>query len=453
MGRRDNPRFDRRRRIAGRSCSVPGFPLVKITQKALAIAGLVVLLGAAYWVQNRSDGAKSSAAEPGASGATAGGASGAAGGGGSGTGAGAGGSGGSGRRGEGGPAPVEVAKVEQRRLEDEVHAVGSMRSNQSVMLRPEVSGRIQSLNFRDGQRVRKGELMVQLDDSLQQAQLAQARAQAGIAATNLQRSRDLAAQNFLSPSAVDQAAAALAVAEAQVRLAEAQVARMRIVAPFDALAGIRTVNVGDYVKDGADLVGLEDNSRMWLDFRLPERVLGRLKPGASIEAELDALPGKSFKGQVEAVDSQIDANGRALLVRARMANPGQVLKSGMFARVRTVMGVRENALVVPEEALVPLGNKQYVFKIEPAEKGQQARRIEIKVGMRLPGVVEILGEVKPGDSVVTAGQSRLGRGDAPAPVKLVDLNRPAGPRGAASGASGSARAASGSVAVEAAKVP
>lgn len=421
--------------------------LVKITQKTLAIAGLVVLLGGAYWVQNRSDAGKSTAAEPGAAGATAG-ASGAGGPGGA-----AGGGAGGGRRGEGGPSPVEVAKVEQRRLEDEVHAVGSMRSNQSVMLRPEVSGRIQTLNFRDGQRVRRGELMVQLDDSLQQAQLAQARAQAGIAATNLQRSRDLAAQNFLSPSAVDQAAAALAVAEAQVRLAEAQVARMRIVAPFDALAGIRTVNVGDYVKDGADLVGLEDNSRMWLDFRLPERVLGRLKPGATIEAELDALPGKSFKGQVEAVDSQIDANGRALLVRARMANPGQVLKSGMFARVRTVMAVREKALVVPEEALVPLGNKQYVFKIEPGEKGQQARRIEIQVGMRLPGVVEIKGELQPGDAVVTAGQSRLGRGDAPAPVRLVDLNRPAGPRGGASGASGAARAASGSIVVEAAKVP
>ena len=302
-----------------------------------------------------------------------------------------------------------------------------------------------------------GQLLVQLDDSLQQAQLQQAEAQAGIARTQLQRNRELLAQSFVSQSAVDQAVANLQVAEAQVALARAQVARMRIVAPFDALAGIRTVNVGDYVKDGADLVGLEDNSRMWLDFRLPERVLGRLQPGASIEAELDALPGKSFQGQVEAVDSQIDANGRALLVRARMANPGQVLKSGMFARVRTVMGVREKALVVPEEALVPLGNKQYVFKVEPGEKGQQARRIEIAVGMRQPGVVEIKGDVQPGDVVVTAGQSRLGRGDAPAPVRLVDLNRPAGPRGGASGAAGSARAASGAasgaVPVEAAKAP
>jgi membrane fusion protein, multidrug efflux system len=349
---------------------------------------------------------------------------------------------------------VEVAKVQLQRLEDDVRAVGTLRSNQGVMMRPEVAGRIQRLGFGDGQRVQRGQLLVQLDDSLQQAQLLQSKAQAGIARTNLQRSRDLAAENFLSQSAVDQAAATLAVAEAQVSLSEAQLARMKIVAPFDAVAGIRLINVGDYVKDGADLINLEDISSMWLDFRLPERVIGRIRPGTTIEAELDAQPGALFKGQVDAIDAQVDANGRAMLVRARVRNPGLQLKSGMFARVRAVMGTRDKALVVPEEALVPQGTKQYIYKIVNGEKGVMARREEITVGLRLPGMVEVTGKIEAGDTIVTAGQSRLGRGAEPVPVKVVDLNRPAGARSADRTASDAApakgRAASGALVSEAA---
>ena len=231
------------------------------------------------------------------------------------------------------------------------------------MVRPEVSGRIAALGFSDGARIRRGQLLVQLDDTLQQAQLKHAQAGTGIARTNLQRSRELVAQNFVSQSAVDQNAATLQVAEAQVALAQAQLAKMRIVAPFDGVAGIRVVNVGDYVKDGADIVSIEDNATVYADFRLPERFLARLKAEQTVEVALDALPGRSFAGAVEAVDTQIDADGRALLVRARLDNAQGVLRSGMFARVRIVFSTRENALVVPEEALVPQGGKQYLVKV------------------------------------------------------------------------------------------
>ena len=180
-------------------------------------------------------------------------------------------------------------------LDDDAQAVGSLRSRQGVMLRPEVSGRIAQLGFGDGQRVQRGQLLVQLDDTLQQAQLKQAEAQASIARTNLQRNRELVAQNFVSQSAVDQSAAALEVAEAQVALAQAQLARMRIVAPFDGMAGIRSVNVGDYVKDGADLVNIEDLSQVLV--RLPPaRAFHRrgVKPGQAVEVSLDALPGQQL---------------------------------------------------------------------------------------------------------------------------------------------------------------
>lgn len=334
---------------------------------------------------------------------------------------------------DGRPAVVEAGPVEVARLEDDLQAVGSLRARQAVMLRPEVSGRIKALSFTDGQRVRRGQVLVQLDDTLQQAQVQQADAQAAIARTNLQRSRELLAQGFVSQSAVDQNQAALQVAEAQVALARAQLARMKMVAPFDATAGIKLVNTGDYLKDGADIVNLEDMSSMAVDFRLPERYLARVKAGQPVDLEVDAMPGRSFKGRVEATDAQVDANGRSLLVRARVDNPDAVLRPGMFARPRIVFAVRERALVVPEEALVPLGARQFVFKIEPDGKGgQQARRMEAKLGLRLPGKVELMNDLAPGDLVVTAGHGRLTRSEV-APVRVIELGKPSGPRPGASG--------------------
>ena len=335
----------------------------------------------------------------------------------------------------GGPVSVEVGKVEVTTLADDALAVGSLRSRQGVMLRPEVSGRVAAIGFIEGQRVKRGQLLVQLDDTLQQAQLKQAQAQASIARTNLQRNRELVLENFVSQSAVDQSAAALEVAEAQVALSKAQLERMRIVAPFDGVAGIRNINLGDYVKDGADLVSIEDLSQVLVDFRLPERFVARVKTGQSVEVSLDALPGQGFTGRIDALDSVIDANGRSLLVRARLDNPGGVLKSGLFARTRIVFSTRENALVVPEEALVPQGSKQYLYKVADGPDGKIAKRLEARIGLRLPGKVEVLEGLAPGDLVVTAGQARLSRGES-APIKVVDLGRPGAARAPGNSASG-----------------
>ena len=310
--------------------------------------------------------------------------------------------------------------MERMRLEEDATAVGSVRSHQGVMLRPEVSGRVQRLGFRDGERVRRGQVLVQLDDALQRAQLQQAQAQAEIARTSLQRNRELLAQGFVSQSAVEQVEANLKVAQAQVALAQAQLQRLRIVSPFDGVAGIRTINVGDYVREGADLVAVEDSRSVWVDFRLPERYAARLRPGQPVEVTLDALPGRSFRGPVVALDSQLDANGRSLLVRARMDNTEGALRSGMFARTRVVLGVQEQALVVPEEALVPQGGKQYVLKVVDGPKGKVAQRIEAQLGARLPGKAQILQGLNDGDTVVTAGHGRLMRADGQA-VRVVQL--------------------------------
>jgi membrane fusion protein, multidrug efflux system len=347
---------------------------------------------------------------------------------------------------QGGPVAVEVGRVEAMRLEDDTQAVGTLRSRQGVMLRPEVSGRISKLGFTDGQRVRRSQLLVQLDDALQRAQLQQAEAQASIARTNLQRNKDLLAQNFISKSAVDQSQSSLEVAEAQVALAKAQLARMQIVAPFDGVVGLRVVNVGDYVKDGADLVNIEDLSSVWVDFRLHERFMARIKPGQGVQVTLDALPGRQYVGRIDALDSQLDANGRSVLVRAKLANTGGELRAGMYARSRVVFDVRESALVVPEEALVPLGEKQYLYKLVADGENRVAQRIEARIGSRVPGKVEVLEGLKAGDHVVIAGQARLGRGES-VPVRVVDLTRPGGnkPAAARAGAAASGAARNSSV--------
>ena len=406
----------------------------------VAVAGIALVALAAWWFQRPASPAAPAVAASSPPGPRAG-ASGPAG-----PGGGAGGA--------GGPAAVEVARAEAITIIDDVQAVGSLKARQGVMVRPEISGRIARLGFVDGQPVRAGQLLVQLDDTLQRAQLEQAKAQASIARTNLQRSRELLAQNFISQSAVDQNGAALQVAEAQVALAEAQLARMRVLAPFNGTAGLRVVDVGDYLKDGADVVKIEDLSALEVEFALPERYVARTRPGLPVELTLDAMPGSTFKGQIVALNSQIDANGRALLVRARVLNPGAVLRPGMFARPRVIFAVRENAVAVPEEALVPQGVRQFLFKVVDGPDGRKvAQRQEARIGLRVPGKVEILEGVKPGDAVVTAGQARLMRGDN-TPVRVIDLAQagraPGSPRGASAVGAGGAASGQGARAAAAA---
>jgi membrane fusion protein (multidrug efflux system) len=296
-------------------------------------------------------------------------------------------------------------------LVDDTQAVGSLKSRQGVILRPEISGRITQLNFQDGGRVKAGQLLVQLDDRLPMAQVQQALAELSIAEANQKRNQDLVAQNFISRRTLDESAAALQVAEAKLALARASAARLQILAPFDGLAGIRSVNLGDYLKDGADIVNIEDIEAIYVDYRLPERFQSKVRRGQTATVELDALPGRKFKAVLLAVDPLIDANGRSVGVRACIDNRRLQLRPGMFARVNTVFGQRDDARMVPEEAIVPQAGKQFVIRLLPEPDGQGfvTQRVEVKVGQRLSGQVEILNGVALGDSVVVAGQQRVQR--------------------------------------------
>ncbi len=373
----------------------------KFLYPVIAVVGIVAASGAAWWYQNKTPAAANRAsAGPASGGAPAAG-------------------------GPTRPVTVEVAKVQIMKLTDDAQAVGSLRSRQGVMLRPEVSGRITQLNFRDGERVRKGQLLVQFDDQLQLAQIKQSQAELSIAQANHKRNQELLAQNFVSQRSLDESAANLEVAQAKLALAQATAARLKILAPFDGIAGIRNVNVGDYLKDGTDIVNLEDIDTVYVDYRLPERFQTLLKSGQKATVELDALPGRRFEARVQAVDPLIDANGRSIGVRASITNQQLLLRPGMFARVSTVFGAREKARVIPEEAIVPQGGRQFVIKLVPGpdNDGLVSQRVPVTVGIRRPGQVEIVEGLREGDTVVTAGQQRLQRDGSP--VRVLELNRPA----------------------------
>jgi membrane fusion protein (multidrug efflux system) len=376
----------------------------------VAVAGIGLASGAAWWFQNRAAPGSSTGAV--VTPQTAGSA-----------------------RGAGGLPSVEVAKVHKMSLRDDAQAVGSLRSRQSVTLKPETAGRVARIAFADGAQVRRGQLLVQLDDTLQRAELSQAQAQLSIARANLKRNQELVAQNFVAQRVVEESQANLQVAEAQVALAEARLQRMRISAPFDGTLGLRSINLGQYVGVGDDLVNLEDTSLLTVEFRLPERYQSRVASGQGVQVQLDAMPGKTFEARVLAVDPLIDANGRSIAVRAVMPRATSAeLRPGMFARVLIVFSVNDGALMVPEEAMVPQAGKQFVYVLEEQGQGDArkvvSRRVEVTLGVRRGAEVEVVKGLAAGDTVVVAGQQRLQR-DGTA-VRVIDMARatapPAAPR-------------------------
>ena len=325
---------------------------------------------------------------------------------------------------------VETASVRRQAVADDVEAVGSLRSRQGTVVRAEVAGRVVQIGFRDGQKVARGQLLVQLDDRLQQAQLQQAQAELSIAQANHRRNTELVAQGFISQRGLDESAAAVKVAQAKAELARATAARLRVLAPFDGVAGLRNISVGDYLKDGADIVNLEDMNAMYVDFRLPERWQARVRPGQTARVQVEALPERVFAAVVQAVDPQIDANGRSLIVRGCIDNRRLQLRSGMFARVAARLGDDRAALMIPEQAVVSQGGRQSVYRLVKAEGPEgtpawRGERVDVQTGLRLAGLVEIVQGLAEGERVVTAGQQRI-QGDG-ALLRVADTSAAATP--------------------------
>ncbi len=321
------------------------------------------------------------------------------------------------------PVAVEAAHVEVATIADTVSAVGSLRSNEAVIIRPEIAGRIESIHFQEGAPVEQGALLFKIDDVVARAELAEAEANLALSERNYQRAQELYRKGAGTGRSLDESKASLDSDRAKVALYRARLEKTRIVAPFSGILGLRRVSVGDFVVIGQDLVNLENITPIKVDFRVPERYLGEVKTGQKLTVEVDAFAGRSFEGQVLAVDPQIDAGGRSIAIRATIANREQLLRPGLFARINLILNVRPQALVVPEQAIVPRGDDRFVYKIVDGK----AVATRVTLGQRQPGRVEVVKGLAPGDLVVTAGHLKI-RDGTPVTVSQPPPAAAAGPR-------------------------
>ena len=298
---------------------------------------------------------------------------------------------------------VEATTVKSVRMAQGLTAVGSLRSDESVTIRPEVSGRISEIGFREGQRVAKGAVLIRFDTSVQRAELEQAEANLGLSKSRIERSRDLFTKGFISAQARDEAESSFKLAQATFDLSQARLTKLEIKAPFSGIVGLRMVSIGDYVKDGQDIVNLEEIDPLKVDFRIPEIYLKQAAVGQSLQIVLDAFPNQTFQGKVFAINPLVDTNGRSIVIRAMVKNTESRLRPGMFARVRLLFSDDRDSLAVAEQSLIPVGDDQYLFKVVDG----RAQRQKVEIGQRREGQVEVLQGLVAGDVVITAGQLKV----------------------------------------------
>ena len=299
--------------------------------------------------------------------------------------------------------PVNMMKVAATPVSNTVNAVGALIAEDSVVLRPEIDGRIDRLLFSEGQPVKKGALLVTLDSADQRARVAAAQADLKLAESRYKRSEELVTQNFISKQALDEARANLDILHARLRQEQVALDKTMLRAPFAALVGLRQVSPGAYVSKGDDIVRLDALGNLKLEVPVPETYLTLVRIGLPITLTIDALPGQSFSGKVHAIDPVVDPVSRNVRVRARIANPKGQLKPGMFARAVADLGGKTHAILLPEQVIVPRPDGNYVFL---AVNGKAELR-NVVLGKREPGRVEIISGVAVGDTVILDGQIKL----------------------------------------------
>jgi membrane fusion protein (multidrug efflux system) len=303
---------------------------------------------------------------------------------------------------------VEAAPVSIDTVIEDIRAIGTLAPNESVVISTEISGRIARIGFREGEAVKAGDILIELDATMLQAELDKVRSDLSLARANLERVLTLAKQGIATQRARDETEAAFQAAQANLALAEARLQKSTLTAPLSGTVGLRTVSSGAYVVPGQRIVELAEVDRLKVDFRVPELNVAQLRVGQTILVSADAVPGAAFEGQIYAIDPIVDVNGRAIRLRAQVPNPDRRLSPGFFARIRIVVDRRENSMLVPESAIFPLNGKTLVYRIVDG----RAVQTEVVLGQRLPGQVEVRSGLSAGDTVVKAGQQRLREGAA-----------------------------------------
>ncbi len=301
------------------------------------------------------------------------------------------------------PMPVEVAVALQDTVVDAIPATGQVEALQAVELRPEVEGRIVAILVREGDTVERGRALFKVDDAELQAQVAQAAAERDLAAQALERARQLIAQNASSAADMERAEATARGSEAQHQLLKIRLDRTVVRAPFAGVIGRRLVSLGDYVNTSTRLLTLQTVNPQRAAFQVPERYAERLRLRQLVTFRVAALPGQEFIGEVDFVDPVVQLPGRTILIKAVVPNPKRQLQSGMFIEAKLVTEIRPSAVVIPEDAVIPLQGLSIVW----VAKDGKAERREVSLGVRTAGFVEVRSGIDAGEQVVVAGAERL----------------------------------------------
>ena len=300
--------------------------------------------------------------------------------------------------------PVITATAVQQEFSDVVEALGTLKANNSVTITSTVTELVTEVHFTDGQRVKKGDLLVSMDTSDELALLQEEQARLGEAKRLVKRLKPLTAQNATSKSALDAQKSIVSVAEARIKGIQSQIDKRLIKAPFDGLVGFSDISVGTLAQPGFELATIDDDTTMKMDFSVPERHL------LKVEAQTQAFPEQKFNGEITSINSRINPVTRSVVVRAIIQNTDQLLKPGILMRIQLATQTR-TSLLIPEEAITANATEQRVFKIEHSDDITSVTETLISIGTRQAGKIEILSGLKAGDQVVIHGTLRIKSGD------------------------------------------
>lgn len=317
---------------------------------------------------------------------------------------------------------VIVSPARLMQFTDRIEALGTLAANESVALTVSVTESVSAIHFDDGDRVTRGQVLVEMTRGEEQALLAEARATVDEAQRQLQRVRSLETQGTAAKSLLDERRREWETAKARLAAIESRLADRLIKAPFAGVLGLRDLSVGTLVEPGDLVTTLDDDSVMKLEFQVPATHLELLRPGLKVITTARAYEGRSFEGQVKAVDSRVDPATRSIRVRAVLPNPEQLLKPGMLIQVELLQQPRR-AIVIPEEALLPLGDRQFVLLVDRADGNKVVRR-EVTIGGRRPGEVEITNGLQPSELVITHGTLKVRPGQQVTISAVDDGSRP-----------------------------
>jgi len=311
------------------------------------------------------------------------------------------------------PVTVSATLAEAQTWSPLLTTIGTLKAIQGVQVSTETPGMISQIYFKAGQQVAAGDLLVQLDDSADRAQLGGLQAEQVLAAANYARQRKLVQQQVVSKGDFDTTEASLRNSEAQVANKQALIAKKAIRAPFAGTLGVRRVNLGEYLAPGAPVVELQALDPIWVEFSLPEQAFHRVKLGQSVKIQVDAVAEQSFTGNISAIDVRINESSRNFLIQATLANPDRLLLPGMFAQVAVAMPIQENVVTLPVTAVEFKLYGDSVFLIKETGKDSAGQplltvtRQYVVPGEQRGNLVAIKEGVKPGDWVVTSGQLKL----------------------------------------------